>query len=261
MSAEPPESLSEREQDLLRSYRASISPTRERKNAAWVAVGPLAKATGTAMAAGTKLAIVSAIGATVALGGVATWVATRPAEPPAVETRAADPVPADPPRMRGTATAADHSPTPAEELIAVPQSPSVVVPVENTAEPGLPLRDEASRTRSRSPVATNPTTVGVEAEVRSLKLIRAAFSSGDDELVLSRIRSHRATTKTGVLAEEVDALEVMVLCQQPNRQRAATRLATFNRKYPTSPQSPALERACEQPSVPVQRPSSGTQKK
>lgn len=260
MATKQNEGLSDAEKEMLGTYRASLSPAPARKAKAWAALGSVAKAgagAGTAAAGATKLIVLSALTTATVLGGVGAWVA---AEDTSTETSAAsstqttheDPAPP---------TTAPAGP-PRGEAQAQPMTPlrPDVVRLDPSVPPVEPVRNSPI---SRSPAANagQPQTSDVvlprtlEAEARSLEKMRSALSAGRNARVLSLVSAHRQEFEHAVFAEEVDGLEVMASCRRSPDASARKRLAAFASRYPASPQTPALRRACRPAQVPVQRPS------
>lgn len=245
MASKRHDELNPAEKDLLGAYRASLSPAPARKAKAWATLGSLAKTgAGTAAAGTTKLILLSALTAATALGGVGSWVAAEGATAgpsaipavPAKEESGAQPAP----RARGKERPQEKRRSP-QPVQAVPVGP-----------PAHPV-EKSPTSRPRTSAVSTPRRL--DAEARSLETMRSALSAGRNARVLSLIRAHRQEFQRAVFAEEVDALEVMASCRRSPDASAQKRLTAFGTRYPASPQTPALERACEPATVPVQRPS------
>ncbi len=248
------ERLSDAEKELLGNYRASLAPAPARKAKAWAALGSLAKAgTGATAAGTTKLIVLSTLSTATLLGGAA-WIAAQSprAETPAssvAHTKRPNPTPpthADP--------RAEHQ---AQKIDPLPPDATVPEVPEPTDDPvhenptSRPLAATAQQPRASDLVAPRR----LEAEARSLEKMRSALSAGRHARVLSLVSAHRMDFEHAVFAEEVDGVEVMASCRSSPDAKARDRLAKFASRYPASPQTPALRRACEPAEVPVQRPS------
>lgn len=255
MATTQDEGLSDAEKEMLGNYRASLSPAPARKAKAWVALGSLAKAgAGTAAAGTTKLIVLSALSTATVLGSVGAWVAAEdtPAEtsaPPSAQSEHKDPAPRTTAGPRGGA----------QTQAMTPRQPDAVQP-DIPASPGEPIhKGPSSRSpattaaQSQAPDVVLPRTL--EAEARSLEKMRSALSAGRNARVLSLVSTHRMEFEHAVFAEEVDGVEVMASCRRSPDAAARQRLAGFASRYPASPQTPALRRACRPAQVPVQRPS------
>ncbi len=236
MSSQRPEPLGADELELLRQYRESISPTRQRQRTAWAALAPLVKA-GT-LTTGT-LVMISLAAITVIGGGAAAWRAAHPSQLEAPKKLAQGEALTEPkPRAPGL-----RRPVPA------PQSP---MPAPMEAKSGISPQKPPRRPAKGEQAQAVP--AGLDAEVRSLETIRETFASGRRGRVLALIDEHRTAFAKPVLVEEIDAIEVLALCEGDESSQGRKRLERFGKRFPRSPQLPSLRRACEPVPAPLQRP-------
>lgn len=176
----------------------------------------LAASTGSASSAAAgvpvaiKLAIVAAIGGSVALG--ASWLGREEAPPPVA---------------RSAAPAARSAPPPAAEVappgpVAAPEAAPAPAPVESAAVP------------RRAPPASN-------REIAQLVRIRAALER-DPAAAHRLIRAAQREFPQGMLREEREGLDVIALFRMGGARRAREQAERFIERYPRSPLRPRVER-------------------
>ncbi len=180
-------------------------------------LGPSAGAAGLSVA--TKVGLVSALVAVVAVAGILASAPTHEPEPsrPAMETPSAS-VPV----------------APSPVVVAPPPSSTVdATPRASTREPEVsaPRVAEERRAKQRAPKSTpTESSDSLKAELELLRQARSALREGRANDALEIVRRHRREYATSSVAEERDATEVTALCALGLRDEAREKAEAIERR-------------------------------
>lgn len=178
-------------------------------------LGPAAGAVGLSVT--TKVGLVSALVAVVAVAGIVASAPTHEPEPsrPAIETPSAS-VPV----------------APSPVVVAPPPSSTVdATPPASTREPEVsaPRVADERRAKPRAPKST-PSPDSLKAELELLRQARSALREGRADDALEIVRRHRREYATSAVAEERDATEVSALCALGLRDEAREKAEAIERR-------------------------------
>ncbi|HKQ70351.1 MAG TPA: hypothetical protein VJT73_13470, partial [Polyangiaceae bacterium] len=92
--------------------------------------------------------------------------------------------------------------------------------------------------------APEPASSSLASEIGLLSPMHEAWRSGDVNAVARAIGEHERRFPRGVLAEERDALKVMLACRSADPKRAAQLASEFAAGHPGSPHKGRVSVAC-----------------
>lgn len=156
----------------------------------------------------------------------ATVVATAPATD---DVDAGTPIAEPPPAI----------PEPAVLPIAPQVEPAVEPPTPRSATPAR--RDRSGATRGSTPSAPAAT---LDDEAALLRSANRALAADDTALALARLSEHASRFEHGALAQDRDALRVIVLCRAGRRDDAANARERFFDRWPASVHASRVRAAC-----------------
>lgn len=191
------------------------------------------------------------VGKTIVGGVVATTVtagvlASRPDD--ARDTRAAT-VPA------AAADRAQAAAPPAGPPLATPEPAQLPSPITTSTTAAVveptPIAAAAPTRRSRSatarPPEPTPPVATLDDEAALLRAANRALGAGDTALALARLSEHASRFERGALAQDRDALRVVVLCHAGRRSDAAAARKSFLERWPRSVHAARVRAACPDP--------------
>lgn len=187
------------------------------------------------------------VGKTIVGGVVATTVtagvlASRPDDARGTRAATVPVVAAD--RAQATTPAA-VPPTPTPEPAQLPST--IATTTAASVEPP-PIAAAATTRRSRSATARapepTPPAATLDDEAALLRAANRALGAGDTALALARLSEHASRFERGTLAQDRDALRVVVLCRAGRRSDAVAARKRFLERWPQSVHASRVRAAC-----------------
>ncbi|MBK8241175.1 MAG: hypothetical protein IPK74_37135 [Deltaproteobacteria bacterium] len=140
------------------------------------------------------------------------------------------------------------TPTPTPEPAQLPST--IATTTAAIVEPP-PIAAAATTRRSRSATARapepSPPAATLDDEAALLRAANRALGAGDTALALARLSEHASRFERGTLAQDRDALRVVVLCRAGRRSDAVAARKRFLERWPQSVHAARVRAACPDP--------------